>query len=73
MMSPIAVAAAETPTAATAAPVARRTRRVTPLAALTVLPRQVEYAYIRSDLRRLIIIAASLLALMLVILFLVER
>jgi hypothetical protein len=37
------------------------------------LSREAEYAYIRSDLRRLLITAAGLLALMLVILFIVER
>ena len=42
-------------------------------AAAVALPRPVEYAYIRADLRRLLIIAAGLLALMLVILLLVNR
>jgi hypothetical protein len=37
-----------------------------------VLPREVEYAYIRADLRRLIITAGALLALMLLLLFLVD-
>jgi hypothetical protein len=60
--------------AVTQVPAARRTRRSAanqPLVA--TLPREVEYAYIRADLRRLIIIAAALLALMFVILFVVER
>lgn len=37
-----------------------------------VLPRSVEYAYIRSDLRRLIITAGALLALMFVLLFVLD-
>jgi hypothetical protein len=37
-----------------------------------VLPREVEYGYIRADLRRLIITAAALLALMLVLLFFLD-
>jgi hypothetical protein len=37
------------------------------------LPREAEYAYIRADMRRLLVIAASLLGLMLVILVLVGR
>jgi hypothetical protein len=56
------------------APSARRSRRVASTAATAVvLPREVEYAYIRADLRRLILIAAGLLVLMLVILVVVER
>ena len=37
------------------------------------LSREMEYAYIRADLRRLIIIAGGLLVLMMVILVIVER
>jgi hypothetical protein len=37
-----------------------------------VLPRDVEYAYIRSDLRRLIITAGALLILMFVLLFILD-
>jgi predicted phosphoribosyltransferase len=55
------------------APVARRTRRAPTTVAVVALPREIEYAYIRSDLRRLVIIAAGLFALMLVILVVVER
>jgi hypothetical protein len=49
-------------------------RRARPnVASVVALPREIEFAYIRSDMRRLLIIAGALLALMLVILFLVER
>jgi hypothetical protein len=37
-----------------------------------VLPREVEYGYIRADLRRLIITAGALLALMIALLFILE-
>jgi hypothetical protein len=37
-----------------------------------VLPRDVEYAYIRSDLRRLILTAGALLILMFVLLFVLD-
>lgn len=37
-----------------------------------VLPREVEYGYIRADLRRLILTAAVLMVLMLVLLFLLD-
>ena len=37
------------------------------------LSRELEYAYIRADLRRLVIIAGGLLVLMLFILVIVER
>lgn len=37
-----------------------------------VLPREVEYAYIHADLRRLIITAGALLALMFLLLFLLD-
>jgi hypothetical protein len=53
---------------------ARVLRRTRPgVSTVVALPREVEYAYIRSDMRRLLIIAGALLALMLVILILVER
>lgn len=54
---------------------AQRSRR-RPMAATNAvmpLPREVEMAYIYADLRRLIVIAGALLAMMLVILFIVER
>lgn len=54
---------------------ATRTRRAS-LATVhraPVLTREAEYAFIRSDMRRLIIIAVGLLALMLIILYVVER
>jgi hypothetical protein len=41
-------------------------------AATFVLPRDVEYAYIRSDLRRLIITAGALLVLMFALLFILD-
>ena len=37
-----------------------------------VLPREVEYAYIRSDLRRLILTAGALLAMMIVLLLVLD-
>lgn len=37
-----------------------------------VLPREVEYAYVRSDLRRLIITAGALLILMFILLFILD-
>ena len=54
--------------------VATRSKR-TPIAAsrVSALPRSVEYAYIRSDLQRLLVIASGLLALMLVMLVVVNR
>jgi hypothetical protein len=57
-------------------PVARtRSRRAgfEPATQLLALPRDIEFAYIRSDLRRLLGIAAGLFALMLVILVAVNR
>jgi hypothetical protein len=50
----------------------RANRRQTTQIVSYVLPREVEYAYIRSDLRRLIITAAALLALMLALLFILK-
>ena len=47
----------------------RASRRQATQLVTYVLPRDVEYAYIRADLRRLIITAAALLALMFVLLF----
>jgi hypothetical protein len=37
------------------------------------LPREAEYAYIRADMRRLLVIAASLFGLMLIVLLVVGR
>lgn len=51
---------------------ARPTSRKKPISRPIPLTRGQEYAYIRSDLRRLLITAGSLLVLMLVILFIVE-
>jgi hypothetical protein len=52
----------------------RRSRRTAaPTTVVVALPRDVEYAYIRSDLQRLTLIAAGLLVLMLVIMMVVER
>ena len=50
----------------------RTNRRQTTQQVSYVLPRDVEYDYIRADLRRLIITAAALLALMLVLLFFLD-
>jgi hypothetical protein len=52
-----------------------RSRRASVAALLTPvgLSREAEYSYIRADMRRLLITAAGLLALMLVILVIVER
>ncbi|HET9659392.1 MAG TPA: hypothetical protein VFP05_03615 [Thermomicrobiales bacterium] len=60
--------------AATTAPAqaSRRVNRGKSQAATYVLPRDVEYAYIRSDLRRLILTAAALLVLMFVLLFVLD-
>ena len=55
-------------------PGSTRSRRTTPAVSRAVaLPRSVEYAYIRDDLRRLMVIAGGLLALMLVILIALNR
>jgi hypothetical protein len=54
------------------APVRSR-RAAAALAPPIGLTREAEYAYIRADLRRLLITAGGLLALMLVILVIVER
>ncbi len=48
-------------------------RRPAPTAVAPGISRQAEFAYIRSDMRRLLIIAGSLLGLMLVLLMFVER
>ncbi len=60
--------------AATTAPVqaSRRVARTKAQAVTYILPRDVEYAYIRSDLRRLILTAGALLVLMFVLLFVLE-
>ena len=53
---------------------ARVRRRVSMSTARAIeLTRDQEFAYIRADMRRLIIIAGGLLALMLVLLFVVNR
>jgi hypothetical protein len=59
----------------TAAGVPTRARRQPAMSATPAveMTREQEFAYIRSDMRRLIIIAAALLALMLVLLFVVNR
>ncbi len=60
--------------AAATAPVqaSRRINRNKSQAVTYVLPRETEYAYIRSDLRRLIITAGALLVLMFVLLFVLD-
>jgi hypothetical protein len=61
------------PAAATApAQANRRVNRPKTQAVTYVLPRDVEYAYIRSDLRRLILTAGALLILMFVLLFVLD-
>ena len=50
----------------------RRTSRRVVQATSYVLPRDVEYAYIRSDLKRLLLTAGALLALMLILLFIID-
>ena len=50
----------------------RVARRPASQAVTYVLPREVEYAYIRADLRRLIVTAAGLLALMFALLFILD-
>ena len=51
-----------------------RTRTAAPTAAAPVgISRESEFAYIRSDMRRLFVIAGALFALMLVLLLLVNR
>jgi len=51
---------------------ARRAMRQKSQAVTYTIPRDVEYAYIRSDLRRLILTAGAMLVLMLVLLFLLD-
>lgn len=60
--------------AAATAPVqaSRRVNRQKAAPVQYVLPRDVEYAYIRSDLRRLILTAGGLLALMFLLLFILD-
>jgi hypothetical protein len=50
-----------------------RRRGATPATQAVELTRDQEFAYIRSDMRRLVIIAGGLLALMLVLLIVVSR
>ena len=63
----LAVSRTRSSRAGTAAPVAR-----TPAAA-AVLTRKQEYAFIRSDLRRLLLTFGALTAIMLLLLFLIDR
>jgi len=68
------VAAVETIKSETAAPSVRATRgRGRPIARPVPLTREQEYQFIREDMRRLIVIAGGLLALMLVLLVVIER
>ncbi len=55
------------------APTRTRRRVATPVAHAVELTREQEFAYIRSDMRRLVIIAGGLLALMLLLLLAVSR
>ncbi len=50
----------------------RVNRRQTAQAVTYVLPRETEYGYIRSDLRRLILTAGGLLVLMFALLFVLD-
>ncbi len=59
----------ETSSTAPAQASRRANRRQSTQVVSYVLPREVEYGYIRSDLRRLIITALGLLALMIALLF----
>jgi hypothetical protein len=56
-----------------AAPTTRSRRGLSQAFKPSGLSREQEFAYIRSDMRRLFMVAGALLALMLVILFIVER
>jgi hypothetical protein len=62
------------PEATVVGPPARARRRVgIPTTLAVQLTREQEFAYIRSDMRRLVIIAGGLLALMFVLLIVVSR
>lgn len=61
------------PVAASAAPITRSRRGASGVFKPAGLSREQEFAYIRSDMRRLFVVAAGLLALMVVILYIVER
>lgn len=71
---PVALEQDEIVPVAATAPVqaSRRANRGKTQAVTYVLPREVEYAYISSDLRRLILTAAALLVLMFVLLFVLD-
>lgn len=58
---------------AVAAPVPARRVAAAPPARSVGISREAEFAYIRSDMRRLIVIAVALLALMLILLVVVSR
>jgi hypothetical protein len=60
-------------TSVASAPTRTRRRAATSAAHAVELTRDQEFAYIRSDMRRLVIIAGGLLALMLVLLLVVSR
>lgn len=62
----------EAPATAPAQASRRVNRRQSAQSASYVLPREVEYAYIRSDLRRLIITAGALLVVMFALLFILD-
>ena len=57
---------------AVAAPVRAQRATAAPASRFAELSREAEFAYIRSDMRRLIITAAGLLALMLILLVIVR-
>ena len=69
MSNPVEVA----PVTRGSVPVAARARASLAAARAPVLSRSEEFAYIRADLRRLLTIAAVLLVVMIVLLFVVER
>ena len=73
--SSVAVREEGRPRDATAVGAPTRTRRrvATPATRAVELTREQEFAYIRSDMRRLVLIAGGLLALMLVFLIVVSR
>jgi len=75
---PVAILPTEDPvelaeSAQVAAPARPRRAPVERMPPAAGLSREAEYAYIRADMRRLLIIAAALMALMFVILVLVDR
>jgi hypothetical protein len=74
--TPIAVSSAETIDQVAAAPMAGRRRGPAasraPVVRAKVLTHGEEYAYIRADMRRLIVIASALFVLMVVLLFVID-